>query len=227
VTGVVRLAPSILSADFARLGEQVREAEAAGADYIHIDVMDGRFVPPISLGIPIVEAVRRVTGLTLDIHLMIEEPERHVGAFMEAGGDVLNVHVEATPHVHRIARQVRGKGKLAGACINPGTPVSALDSLLPELDQVIVMAVNPGWSGQKFIEGALPKVRQLREMIADAGLATEIEVDGGVTVQNAPVCAAAGANVLVAASAVFNDRCSVAENMARLREALARVGREV
>ncbi len=224
MTRVVKLAPSILSADFARLGEQVREAEAAGADYIHIDVMDGRFVPPISLGIPIVEAVRRVTGLKLDIHLMIEEPERHVGAFMDAGGDVLNVHVEATRHVHRIARQVRTKGKLAGACINPGTPVTALDSLLPELDQVIVMAVNPGWSGQKFIEGALPKVRQLREMIDDAGLATEIEVDGGVTVQNAPVCAGAGANVLVAASAVFNDRASVTENMARLKEALAAGG---
>jgi ribulose-phosphate 3-epimerase len=221
VTGAVKLAPSILSADFARLGEQVRESEAAGADYIHIDVMDGRFVPPITLGIPIVEAVRRVTGLTLDIHLMIEEPERHVGAFMDAGGDILNVHVEAARHVHRIARQVRGKGKLAGACINPGTPVTVLESLLPELDQVIVMAVNPGWSGQKFIKGALPKVRRLREMIDAAGLATEIEVDGGVTVQNAPVCAAAGANVLVAASAVFNDRASVTENIALLKEALA------
>ena len=221
MTGAVKLAPSILSADFARLGEQVREAEAAGADSIHIDVMDGRFVPVISLGTPIVEAIRRVTGLTLDIHLMIEEPERHVGAFMDAGGDVINVHVEATPHLHRIARDVRGRSKLAGACINPGTPVSALQSLLPELDQVIVMSVNPGWSGQKFIEGALAKVRRLRGMIDEAGLATVIEVDGGVTVDNAPVCAAAGATSLVAASAVFNDRASVAENMSRLREALA------
>ena len=221
MTAAVRLAPSILAADFARLGDLVREAEAAGADAIHIDVMDGRFVPVISLGTPIVEAIRRVTGLTLDIHLMIEEPERHVGAFMDAGGDVINVHVEATRHAHRIAREVRGRGKLAGACINPGTPVAVLESLLPELDQVIVMAVNPGWSGQKFIQGALPKVRDLRRMIDAAGLATQIEVDGGVTVQNAPACAAAGANVLVAATAVFNDRASVGENMSRLREALA------
>jgi len=221
VTAAVRLAPSILAADFARLGDLVREAEAAGADCIHIDVMDGRFVPVISLGTPIVEAIRRVTGLTLDIHLMIEEPERHVGAFMDAGGDVINVHVEATRHAHRIAREVRGRGKLAGACINPGTPVAVLEPLLPELDQVIVMAVNPGWSGQKFIQGALPKVRSLRQMIDAAGLPAQIEVDGGVTVQNAPACAAAGANVLVAATAVFNDRASVAENMSRLREALA------
>ena len=221
MTGGVRLAPSILAADFARLGDLVREAEAAGADCIHIDVMDGRFVPVISLGTPIVEAIRRVTGLTLDIHLMIEEPERHVGAFMDAGGDVINVHVEATRHAHRIAREVRGRGKLAGACINPGAPVTVLEPLLPELDQVIVMAVNPGWSGQKFIQGALPKVRDLRQMIDAAGLATQIEVDGGVTVQNAPACAAAGANVLVAATAVFNDRASVAENIGRLRAALA------
>jgi ribulose-phosphate 3-epimerase len=225
VTGGVRLAPSILAADFARLGALVREAEAAGADAIHIDVMDGRFVPVISLGTPIVEAIRRVTGLTLDIHLMIEEPERHVGAFMDAGGDVINVHVEATRHAHRIAREVRGRGKLAGACINPGTPVTALESLLPELDQVIVMAVNPGWSGQKFIQGALPKVRSLRQMIDAAGLATQIEVDGGVTAENAPACAAAGANVLVAATAVFNDRASVGENMSRLRAALAGAGK--
>jgi ribulose-phosphate 3-epimerase len=221
VTGAVRLAPSILAADFSRLGDLVHEAEAAGADAIHIDVMDGRFVPVISLGTPIVEAIRRVTGLTLDIHLMVEEPERHAGAFMDAGGDIINVHVEATRHAHRIAREVRGRGKLAGACINPGTPVAVLEPLLPELDQVIVMAVNPGWSGQKFIQTALPKVRSLRQMIDAAGLATQIEVDGGVTVQNAPACAAAGANVLVAATAVFNDRASVAENISRLREALA------
>ena len=225
MASAVRLAPSILSADFSRLGEQVREAEAAGAGSIHIDVMDGRFVPPITLGLPIVEAVRRVTALPLDIHLMIQEPERHVAAFIEAGGDIINVHVEATPHLHRIARDVRGRGKLAGACINPGTGVAVLEPLLPELDQVIVMSVNPGWSGQKFIESALPKVRRLRELIDEAGLSTEIEIDGGVTADNAGVCAAAGATSLVAASAVFNDAGSVTENMARLREALASGGK--
>ena len=218
----IKLAPSILAADLTRLAEQVREAEAAGADYIQIDVMDGRFVPVISMGTPIVEAVRRVTALPLDVHLMVVEPERHIGAFMDAGGDIINVHVEATAHLHRIVQEVRGRGKQVGVCLNPGTPVGAIEEMLPDVDQVIVMSVNPGWSGQRFIESALSKVRRLRQLIDEGGLRTEIEVDGGVTPENAPRCVAAGANVLVAASAVFNDRASVTENMARLREALAR-----
>lgn len=220
----IKLAPSILAADFARLGEQIKECEAAGAAYIHIDVMDGRFVPVISLGAPIVEAVRRVTSLTLDIHLMVAEPERHIGAFMEAGGDIINVHVEAATHVHRIIQEVHSRGKMAGVCLNPGTPVSAIEEVIPLVDQVMVMAVNPGWSGQRFIEGALPKVQRLRQLIDAGGFAAEIEVDGGVSPETAPRCAIAGADVLVAASAVFNNRASVGENIARLQEALATVG---
>ena len=218
----IKLAPSILSADFVRLGEQIREAEGAGADYIHIDVMDGRFVPIISMGTPVVEAVRRITRLVLDIHLMVAEPERHIGAFMDAGGDIINVHVEAATHLHRIVQAVQARDKRAGVCLNPGTPVSAVEGVLPEVDQVVVMSVNPGYSGQRFIESALPKVQRLREMIEEAGLRAEIEVDGGVTAETAPRCAVAGASVLVAASAVFNDRASVTENMSRLKEALAK-----
>jgi ribulose-phosphate 3-epimerase len=217
----VKLAPSILSADFARLGEQVREAEAAGADRIHIDVMDGRFVPVISMGLPIVAAVRRVTRLPLDIHLMVVEPERHIEAFMEAGGDIINVHVEAATHLHRVLEQVKARGRQAGVCLNPATPLSAIEEVLPLVDQVMVMSVNPGYAGQPFIEGVLDKVRRLRRLLDDLGLEAEIEMDGGVTPENASRCVAAGATALVAASAVFNERASVAENMARLRAALA------
>jgi ribulose-phosphate 3-epimerase len=217
----VKIAPSILSADFARLGEQVKEAEAAGAHRIHIDVMDGRFVPVISMGLPIVEAVRRVTSLPLDIHLMVVEPERHIEAFMEAGGDIINVHVEAATHLHRIVQQVKGTGRLAGVCLNPATPLSAVEAILPDVDQVVVMSVNPGCAGQPFIPSALDKMRRLRRLLDELGLEVDIEVDGGVSPETAPACVAAGATALVAASAIFNDRASVAENMARLQAALA------
>jgi ribulose-phosphate 3-epimerase len=217
----VKIAPSILSADFARLGEQVKEAEAAGAHRIHIDVMDGRFVPVISMGLPIVEAVRRVTSLPLDIHMMVVEPERHIEAFMEAGGDIINVHVEAATHLHRIVQQVKGRGRLAGVCLNPATPLSAVEAILPDVDQVVVMSVNPGYAGQPFIPSALDKMRRLRRLLDELGLEVDIEVDGGVSPETAPACVAAGATALVAASAIFNDRASVAENMARLQAALA------
>jgi ribulose-phosphate 3-epimerase len=216
----LKLAPSILSADFARLGEQVREAETAGADYIHVDIMDGRFVPVISLGLPIVEALRRVTALPLDIHLMVVEPERHIGPFMQAGGDIINVHVEAATHLHRIVQEVHGRDRRAGVSLNPATPVSTVEGILPEIDQVMLMSVNPGYAGQPFIESVLPKARRLRQLINEIGLAVDIEIDGGVTAEVAPRCVAAGARVLVAAAAVFNNRASVAENMARLKEAI-------
>lgn len=220
----VKWAPSIIGADFMRFGEQIAECEAAGAEYIHIDVMDGRFVPVITLGTLAVEAIRRTTDLVLDIHLMIVEPEKHVSSFMDAGGDIINVHIEAATHPHRIAQNVHERGKKAGICMNPGTPVSAIEQLLPEIDQVMVMAVNPGYSGQKFIESALPKVERLRKLIDGQGLSAEIQVDGGVKVDTAPRCALAGADVLVSASGLFNAEGTVAENMRRLREAVERAG---
>jgi ribulose-phosphate 3-epimerase len=227
LTREIKIAPSIVAADFGRLAEELRECEAAGASYIHIDVMDGRFVPVITIGTPIVEAIRRLSPLVLDVHLMIVEPERQVGAFMDAGGDIINVHVEAATHLHRIAQEVHQRGKKAGVCINPATPVSEIEEILPEIDQVMVMSVNPGWSGQRFIEGALPKVRRLRQLIDDGGLAAEIEVDGGVTVETAPRCAAAGASVVVAATAIFNHRGTIRDNIAGLKESLAGVERGV
>jgi ribulose-phosphate 3-epimerase len=221
----IKLAPSILSADFSRLREEVEDCERAGADYIHIDVMDGRFVPAISLGLPVVEAIRRSTGLVLDVHLMVVEPEKQAAPFIDAGGDIINVHVEAATHLHRIIQEVHRREKRAGVCLNPGTPVGAAEEVLPEVDQVMVMAVNPGASGQRFIESALRKVALLRRLIDDGGFRAEIEVDGGVSSETAPRCAAAGANVLVAASAIFSDNGTVGTNIERLRESLRGVER--
>jgi ribulose-phosphate 3-epimerase len=202
----VIVAPSILSADFGRLAEEVKAVEAAGADWIHVDVMDGRFVPNITIGPVVVEAVRRATRLPLDVHLMIVEPERYIGDFAKAGADVLTVHVEACPHLHRTLQQIRQAGVRPAVVINPSTPVAAVEEVLGEVEMVLVMSVNPGFGGQSFIPGAVDKVRRLREMAQARGLTPHIEVDGGVNPATARQVVAAGADVLVAGSAVFGAK---------------------
>ena len=215
-----KLAPSILSADFARLGEQVREAEAAGADWIHVDVMDGRFVPNITMGFVVVEALRRVTRLPLDVHLMIVEPERYVERFVAAGADVVTIHAEATPHVHRALQLVRAAGARAGLAVNPATPLDRFDDVWGELDLALLMTVNPGFGGQRFIERGLERLERLAARRDAENPETLIEVDGGVGPANAAELVGRGADVLVAGSAVFNDRASVAENLKALRDAV-------
>jgi ribulose-phosphate 3-epimerase len=200
----LRIAPSILSADFGWLAEEVRAAEAAGADYIHVDVMDGRFVPNLTIGPAVVRAVRAATRLPLDVHLMIVEPERYLDAFAEAGADIISVHLEASPHLHRTIQHIRGLGKRASVAVNPHSPLGGLDVVLPDLDMVLLMTVNPGFGGQAFIDAVVPKIRELRGEITDRGLAVNIEVDGGITAETAPLVVGAGANVLVAGSAIFN-----------------------
>ncbi len=222
--GNVKLAPSILSADFARLGEVVRETTAAGADYIHVDVMDGRFVPNLTVGPLIVEAIRPHTTLPLDVHLMIVEPERLVGDFIAAGADKVTVHQEAAPHLHRVVQQIKGLGATAGVAINPSTPASALEEILGDVDLVLVMTVNPGFGGQAFIESVLPKVRRVREMVEAAGLATEIEVDGGIKATNVARLVDAGANVIVSGSGVYNPDVGIPQAIAGLRQGIAATG---
>jgi ribulose-phosphate 3-epimerase len=216
----IKIAPSILTADVGRLADQVKQAEDAGADYIHLDVMDGHFVPVITLGPLFVRAVRTAVSIPLDVHLMIERPDLQVGAFRDAGADIINVHIEASVHAHRLLGEIRRLGARAGVCINPGTSIAALDQVLAEVDQVMVMAVNPGWGGQAFIESSLDKVKRLRAEAEKRGLVLDIEVDGGVSLETGPRCAAAGANVLVAGSSVYNDRGTIADNLRSLRKAV-------
>lgn len=200
----VLIAPSLLSADFVRLAEEIAAVEAAGADWLHVDVMDGRFVPNITIGPPVVKAVRRVTKLPLDVHLMIVEPERYVDAFAEAGADTITIHVEACTHLHRTLAYIRSLGKRAGVTLNPGTSEETLRYVLDVCDQVLVMSVNPGFGGQSFLREVLPKVRAIRAMIDARGLPIDLEIDGGITPETAPEAVAAGARVLVAGNAVFN-----------------------
>jgi ribulose-phosphate 3-epimerase len=216
----VIIAPSILTADLGRLADQVRAAVDGGAESIHLDVMDGKYVPVITFGPLVVEAVRKAVDVPLDIHLMIERPDDQLAAFVEAGGDILNVHVETCTHVHRTLGEIHRLGAKAGLALNPGTPVGVVEPVLYDLDQVMVMAVNPGWGGQKFIESSLEKVAWLRHEINKRQLDVRIEVDGGVNLETGPRCALAGADVLVAGSFVYNDKASPQDNVRALKAAL-------
>ena len=218
----VKLAPSILSADFARLADGVAQAEEAGADWIHVDVMDGHFVPNITIGPPVVAALRRVTKLPLDVHLMIERPDQYVASFAEAGAHCITVHQEASVHLHRTIQQIHGLKCRAGVAINPATPVHLLDDILPFVDLVLIMSVNPGFGGQQFIETSPAKIRSLKDRLVAQGLGrVEIEVDGGVAPDTAVKVVTAGASILVAGAAVFNKEASVARNIGDLRKAVA------
>jgi ribulose-phosphate 3-epimerase len=202
----IRIAPSILSADFGRLAEEVRAAEAAGADWIHVDVMDGRFVPNITIGPLVVEAVRKVTRLPIDAHLMIVEPERYVEAFAKAGADLISVHAEVSPHLHRTIQAIRVAGARPSVALNPSTPLDCLEYVLGDVDMVLLMTVNPGFGGQSYVPAVTEKVRRLRRMADERGQELEIQVDGGVKASTVGVVAQAGANVLVAGTAVFGAK---------------------
>lgn len=217
----IKIAPSILSADFSRLGEQVAEAEAGGADAIHIDIMDGAFVPNITMGPMIVQAIRPWTTLPFDLHLMITNPERYIADFASAGADIITVHAEACVHLHSVIQQIRAAGKRPSVAISPATPISALEEIIADLDQALVMTVNPGFGGQAFIDAMLSKISRMRALIDERELSVDLQVDGGVSAATAPAVARAGANVLVAGSAVYNDRMSVADAIARIRRSIA------
>ncbi len=215
----VRIAPSILSADFSRLGEQVQEAQAGGADWIHVDVMDGRFVPNLTIGPPVVRALRPLTTLPLDVHLMIERPELLIPDFTRAGANRITVHVETCPHLRRTIQQIRELGAKPGVTLNPATPLSALEEILPHVDLVLIMSVSPGFGGQFYLPGSTARIARLRQILDERGLAgVELEVDGGITADNAAEAAAAGATVLVAGSAIYNEEATVAANIAALRQ---------
>ena len=221
--GIVKLAPSILAADFARLGEQVTKAEKAGADRIHVDVMDGHFVPNLSMGAPIVQSLRRITRLPLEIHLMISDPDFFLDEFVEAGSDSFLVHWEGSNNLHRTVQRIKGLGKRAGVAINPATPASLLEEILPDLDQVLVMTVNPGFGHQTFLQSTLPKIRRVSQMIEQINPQCALEVDGGIDEATAPLAVDAGANVLVAGTSIFGANKNVRDAMEALREVVTQV----
>lgn len=216
----ILLSSSILSADFGFLADQIRQVEQAGVDMIHIDVMDGVFVPNITMGPFIVETCRRLTSLPLDVHLMIENPDRHLDAFASAGASVLSVHVENTPHIFRTLEAVQSLRCKAGIVLNPGTPANSIEAVIPLLDQVLVMTVNPGFSGQEFIPATVNKITQVRDMLADHGSTAQIEVDGGITEQTLPTVVQAGARIIVAATAIFKHPKGIAAGVRALRAAV-------
>src|SRR5687767_183179 len=219
---MIKIAPSILSADFARLADALQEAEAGGADWIHVDCMDGRFVPNLTIGAPVVKALKKETKLPLDVHLMIEQPENLIEQFVDAGADYLTVHVEASVHLHRTIERIRQLGAKPGVSLNPHTPLSALDEILPYVDLVLVMSVNPGFGGQRYIPTSTDKIARLRRSLEERHLwPIEIEVDGGITPKTLPEVVDAGASVVVAGAAVFNKEASVAENIRALRGSIS------
>ncbi|MBM3155138.1 MAG: ribulose-phosphate 3-epimerase [Chloroflexi bacterium] len=216
----IKLAPSILSADFSRLGEQIAEVAAAGADYIHVDVMDGHFVPNITIGAPVVASLHPKTNLPLDVHLMIEQPEKHISQFAQAGADIITVHVEVSQHLHRLIEMIKNLGAKAGVALNPATPISAIDEVLPMLDLVLIMTVNPGFGGQTFIEGTMDKIVRMRKKLDDINAKVELEVDGGINTELSVKVAQAGADVLVAGSAIFNAKQDAGTALRNMRIAL-------
>ena len=217
----VKLAPSILSADFARLAEQVAEATRAGADYIHIDVMDGHFVPNISIGIPIIASLRPRTNLPLDVHLMIQHPEQYVSQFADSGADIITVHVEACSSLHRLIHSIKKLNVKAGIALNPATTLTSIEEILPYLDLVLIMSVEPGYGGQSFIQSSLDKISRLRKMLDNKKLNAELEVDGGITIDNAPGIVKAGANVLAIGSSIFNAKKGISQTMQMFRKAVS------
>jgi len=217
----VKLAPSILSADFARLAEQVAEATSAGADYIHIDVMDGHFVPNISIGIPIVASLRPRTNLPLDVHLMIQHPEQYVSQFADSGADIITVHVEACSSLHRLIHSIKELNVKAGIALNPATPLTSVEEILPYVDLVLIMSVEPGYGGQTFIPSSLDKISRLRKMLDNKKSNAELEVDGGITIDNAPGIVKAGANVLAIGSSIFDAKKGISQAMQMFRKAVS------